>query len=189
MKEDEMNKIMQYSPIEFYKYIKENIKYGFVDKYMNKYYAEDFENVDIDKLYILQTPMQVVQNKCAWCWDVVELIRYYMECNAISAETYYLEYKDDIMKHHNTHTFIIYSSENSWYNIEDNSSNNEDGVHKYISKEEAVKNISSSFQDWIKDMYSLNELGSKYVCNKYEKPKFGISAIEFQNWCKKVENH
>jgi len=40
---------------------------------MNKYYVEDFDKVDIDKIYVLQTPMQVITNKCAWCWDVVEL--------------------------------------------------------------------------------------------------------------------
>lgn len=185
MKEQKMESILNYTPSQFYEYIKKYIKYGFVDKYMNKYYVEDFDKVDIDKIYVLQTPMQVITNKCAWCWDVVELIRYYINSNKMEAETYYLEYKDDAKNRHNTHTFIVYKQEDFWYNMEDNSSNSELGIYKYSSKESAIENISNSFQNWIKEIYNLESLDDKFICNKYEQPTFGISAIEFQNWCKK----
>lgn len=184
MEEQMIKSILDYTPNQLYKYIKENIKYGFVDKDMNKYYVEDFDKVDIDKIYVLQNPTQVITNNCAWCWDVVELIRYYTLSNQMETETYYLEYRDDNTNRHNTHTFIIYKKDNFWYNMEDNSSNNELGIFKYSSKEAAIENISNSFQSWIKEMYNLNNLENKFICNKYEQPPFGISAIEFQNWCK-----
>ena len=71
-----LQELIKLSPQKFYTYIKKNIYYGFVDKSEKKYYPADFENVDIDSLYILQSPKQVIRNKCAWCWDVVELLRY-----------------------------------------------------------------------------------------------------------------
>ena len=120
MEEQIIESILNYSPNQLYKYIKENIKYGFVDKDMNKYYVEDFDKVDIDKIYVLQNPTQVIINNCAWCWDVVELIRYYTLSNQMETETYYLEYRDDNTNRHNTHTFIIYKKDNFWYNMEEN---------------------------------------------------------------------
>lgn len=37
-----MESILNYTPSEFYNYIKKNIKYGFVDKYMNKLLFKNF---------------------------------------------------------------------------------------------------------------------------------------------------
>ena len=130
-----MDEIIKLQPEELYQYIKKYIKYGFVDKNNCKYYIKDFENINIDELYTLQSPEEIIRNKCAWCWDTVELIRYYMNVNKIYCETYYMEYKDDTLNFHHTHTFIIYNKDQKWYNIEDNSSNNESGIFVYISKE------------------------------------------------------
>ena len=180
-----MEELVKLSPQKFYTYIKSNIYYGFVDKAEKKYYPTDFENVDIDSLYILQAPKQVIKNKCAWCWDVVELLRYYLDAKNLYNETYYIEYINDKLKIHNTHTFIIFRQNNKWYNIEDNSSSNETGVFEYNSKEEAIEAISSSFKSWIKEIYNLSDLSSGYILNQYSKPKYGITAQEFQNHCKK----
>lgn len=179
-----LKQLIKLSPQEFYKYIKNNIHYGFVDKTGEKYYPDDFKNVDIDSLYILQSPKQVIKNNCAWCWDVVELLRYYLDAKNLYNETYYIEYKNAKLKIHNTHTFIIFSENSKWYNIEDNSSSNETGVFEYNSKEEAIETISGSFSSWIKEIYNLNNLSSGYVLNQYSKPKYGITAQEFQNHCK-----
>lgn len=129
-----MKEILNLSTTELYHYIKNNISYGFVDKNKNKYFPKDFNSVDIDSLYILQAPKEVIENKCAWCWDVIELIRYYFEQNNLYNETYYMEYKNDNLNIHHTHTFILFEKDNKWYNIEDNSSNNENGVFEYTSK-------------------------------------------------------
>lgn len=41
---------------DFFKYIEGNIEYGFVDKFGNKHYPEEFDKLDIDSLYVLQSP-------------------------------------------------------------------------------------------------------------------------------------
>ena len=55
--------------------------------------------------------------------------------------------------------------------MEDNSSNSEMGIYKYSSEESAIGNISTSFQNWIKEIYNLENLDDKFICNKYEQPK------------------
>lgn len=180
-----MEELTNFSPEEFYRYIKNNIHYGFVDDAGKKYYPIDFENIDIDSLYILQSPKQVIENKCAWCWDVVELLRYFLDAKNLYNETYYIEYKNDKLNIHHTHTFIIFNQNNKWYNIEDNSSANETGVFEYNSKEELIETIANSFKSWIKQMYSLSDLSNGYIINQYSKPKYGITANEFQSHCKK----
>jgi len=180
-----LEELIKLSPQEFYKYIKNNIRYGFVDKTGKKYYPDDFKDINIDNLYILQSPKQVISNKCAWCWDVVELLRYYLDSKEIYNETYYIEYKNDKLKIHHTHTFIIFSLNNKWYNIEDNSSSNETGVFEYNLKDEVISSISNSFKLWIKKTYNLSDLSNGYILNQYSKPIYGITAQEFQNHCKK----
>lgn len=182
-----MEELLKLSPKELYRYIKTNISYGFVDNTNKKYSTADFENIDIDNLYILQSPEQVIENKCAWCWDVVELLRYYLDTQKIYNETYYIEYINEDLKIHNTHTFIIYTQNNKWYNIEDNSSSNEIGIFEYNSKEEAIQTITDSFKHWIKEKYNLNDLYNGYVINQYSTPKYGITAKEFQNHCKDIK--
>lgn len=183
-----MNEILSLSPNELYHYIKKHIVYGFVDKNNNKYLPKDFNNVDVDSLYILQSPKEVIENKCAWCWDVIELIRYYFEQNNIYNETYYMEYKDDKNNIHHTHTFIIFKNTNKWYNIEDNSSNNENGVFEYNSKDDLIYTITKSFKEWIKSLYNLTYADDYFVCLKYNKPTYGISAQMFQKFCKKGQD-
>ena len=180
-----MEEVLDLSKKELFQYVKKNIKYGFVDKKGKKYFQNDLENVDIDELYVLQSPNEVISNKCAWCWDIVELYRYYFENNVIKSETYYLQYKNDKLNIHNTHTFIIYNENKKWYSIDDNSSSNDVGIFEYNSKQEAIDNISNLFKCWIKEINNLDDLSDGYILNQYSKPKYGISAQEFQAHCQK----
>lgn len=180
-----LNELYKLNTNELYRYIKENIMYGFIDKNNNKYFPKDFKNIDIDSLYILQSPISILENKCAWCWDVVELLRDYLDNNKIYNETYYLEYINEPLNIHKTHTFIIYNQDNNWYNIEDNSSNNENGIFTYSSKKEVIDTLTNCFKNWIEQDYNIKIQDSDFICKQYTKPAFGISSIEFQNWCKK----
>lgn len=170
---------------KLYKYIKNNILYGFVDKNGNKYYGKNLNDVDIDNLYVLQSPNSILKSNCAWCWDIVELIRDYLNHKEIYNETYYIEYKNDLLNIHQTHTFIIYEYFKKWYNIQDNSSNDEQGIFMYNSKKDAIKSIVSYFKKWLKSIYNINNIEDHFICNKYSKPNYFIGSIEFQNWCKK----
>lgn len=157
---------------DFFKYIEENIKYGFVDKFGNKHYPEEFGKLDIDSLYALQSPEQVLKSNCAWCWDEVELIRWYLDKNNIPNETYYMEYKDEEV--HHTHTFCIYLKDGNWYETSLCRANN--------VKEKLLEKVFEEYKEWLKEKFCVDV--SKAVCRKYEKPKYGISAVEFQEFCK-----
>ncbi|MBR1883333.1 MAG: hypothetical protein IJ809_00005, partial [Clostridia bacterium] len=67
----------------------------------------------------------------------------------------------------------------------DNSSSNDVGIFEYNSKQEAIYNISNSFKCWIKEINNLDDLSDGYILNQYSKPKYGISAQEFQSHCQK----
>ncbi|MDD2376791.1 MAG: hypothetical protein PHD15_05055 [Clostridia bacterium] len=179
-----LNELYKLNPYELYRYIKENITYGFVDKNNNKYFPKNFEKIDIDKLYVLQNPALLLQNNCGDCWDVVELYRNYLNYNNIYNETYYIEYLDEKLKIHNTHTFIVYNKDDIWYNIEDNSSNNENGIFEYKDKTEVIETLTNCFRNWIEQDYTIKITEDNFTCKQYLKPVFEISSIEFQKWCK-----
>lgn len=157
---------------DFLKYIEKNIKYGFVDKFGNKHYSEELDKLDIENLYVLQSPEQVLKSCCAWCWDKVELIRWYLDKNNIPNETYYMEYK--VGEVHHTHTFCIYLNDEKWY---------ETSLHRVSDeKEKLIERVFKEYKEWLKEKFGADV--SKAVCIKYEKPKYGISAVEFQEFCK-----
>lgn len=167
-----MNNICDLRLEDFFKYIGENIKYGFVDKFGNKHYPEELDKLDIDSLYVLQSPEQVLESCCAWCWDEVELVRWYLDKNNIQNETYYMEYKDE--KVHHTHTFCIYLKNGKWY---------ETMLHSTSDvKEKLVGKVFEEYKEWLKENFDADV--TKAICIKYNKPKYGISAVEFQEFCK-----
>lgn len=155
----------------FFKYIEENIKYGFVDKFGNKHYSEELDKLDIDSLYVSQSPEQVLKSCCAWCWDTAELIRWYLDKNNIPNETYYMEYK--VGEVHHTHTFCIYLNGEMWYECFQG-----DGA----SKEQLVGNVFKKYKEWLKENFDADI--TKAICVKYDKPEYGISAVEYQEFCK-----
>lgn len=165
---------------DFFKYIEANIKYGFVDKLGNKHYTEELDKLDIDSMYVLQSPEQVLDSNCAWCWDEVELIRWYLDKNNIPNETYYMEYKDEDI--HHTHTFCIYLRNGKWYEALLHS---ETFPRANSSKEKLIERVFVEYKEWIKGKFGTDV--ARAICVKYNKPKYEISALEFQEFCKAGE--
>lgn len=128
-----LNKIK--NPDELYLYIRDNIKYGFkcIDGNIYcRYEMNDdklYESLLFNKYY-LQTPNELLKNKYGICYDQVELIRYWLNLNNYDNWTYYTPY-------HN-HSIIIYKDDDK-YCIMETSIKEYNGIHKFNSLEEAIK--------------------------------------------------
>lgn len=155
------------------------IEYGWIDKNNNIY--KEVNNLFSDN-YILQSPEQVIKNKVGVCWDQVELERELFEKKNIKFNTFFIVHYDNDKCP--THTFLIYEENNKYYWFE-HSWEKFKGIHEYKSELEALKDIKEKFIKY--------ELNSKYnpmnLCiYKYNKPKYGISCLEFYKHCEKGEN-
>ena len=78
------------TPEELYKYMDENIEYGYLGKDGNIYKADnpEFDDKWFD-YYLLESPEEVIKNKSGICWDQVELERKWFEKNKFEYKTYF----------------------------------------------------------------------------------------------------
>lgn len=155
------------------------IEYGWIDKNNNRY--SEVNNLFSDN-YVLQSPEQVIENKIGICWDQVELERYLFEKENIKFNTYFIEYFNN--QNNPTHTFLIYKENNKYYWFE-YSYKIFRGIHEFNTEQEALKNIKEKF---IKAELNENYNPMNLCIFKYDKPKYGISCLEFYKHCEKGEN-
>ena len=155
------------------------IEYGWLDK-NNEIHKEI--NKDFSDNYILQSPKEAIKNKIGVCWDQVELERYLFEKQNINYNTYFIVHYDNDKCP--THTFLIYEENNKYYWFE-HSWNQFKGIHEYKRELEALKDIKEKFVK-----YELNNIYKPMnLCiYKYDKPKYGITCLEFYKHCEKGEN-
>ena len=157
----------------------ENIKYGYIDNNHN-IYPDDINDWDtnFNKLYKLQSPEELINNKYGVCWDQVELERYYLEQENIEGISYF------IIAHENrqepTHTFLVikdikyYWLEHAWEPYR--------GLHEYETLEELILDVKYKFEQTIKKNNITNYQIDIY---EYKKPKYNLGCIEFINYCEK----
>ena len=155
------------------------IEYGWIDKNNNRY--SEVNNLFSDN-YILQSPDQVLKNKIGICWDQTELERYLFGKENIDFNTYFIEYFNN--QNNPAHTFLIYKKNNKYYWFE-HSYKIFRGIHEYNSELEALKDIKEKF---IKSELNNNYNPMNLCIYKYNKPKYGISCLEFYKHCEKGEN-
>ena len=156
-----------------------NIKYGYVDKDGNIHIRVD-DHFSND--YRLQSPEEVLNSRVGVCWDQVELERYLFDKKGISFNTYYIAHYDNDKCP--THTFLIYKENKKYYWYE-HSWELFRGIHEFKSELEAIKDITDKF---IKNEIK-GEFEPKNLCiYKYNKPKYGITPLEFSKHCEKGEN-
>lgn len=161
------------TPEELFKYIKENIKYGFISSNDNKKYIRKDINNDslydeyIKKYYYLQTPEELLKTKIGLCYDQVELMRNWLIKHNYEVLTYYSSY------HH--HSILIYK-ENNKYCLIETSLPRFNGIFKFNSINECLKfykkiqekNMNKKIQDIKLFKYNkgiFNENFFKYVCD------------------------
>ena len=155
------------------------IEYGWIDKNNNRY--SEVNNLFSDN-YILQSPDQVLKNKIGICWDQTELERCLFEKENISFNTYFIEYFNN--QNNPAHTFLIYKENNKYYWFE-HSYKMFRGIHEFNTELEALKDIKEKF---IKAELNNNYDPMNLCIYKYNKPKYGISCLEFYKHCEKGEN-
>lgn len=154
-----------------------DIKYGYVDDNKN-IYPDDIDDWDINfsKLYHLQSPLELINNKYGVCWDQVELERYYLEKDNIDSKSYFIIAYDN--KIEPTHTFIVIKSGNYyWF---EHSWEPYRGVHEYKTLNELLTDVKNKFESYIK---SQNINNYKISIYQYDKPKYGLNCINFINHC------
>jgi len=167
--------IMKLSINELHNYMKNNIAYGYIDGNNNKY---DDVNQNFDKIYILQSPEQLLKSKRGVCWDQVEFERTYFESNGYKYKTFFLVYYDE--NDCPTHTFLTYKQNDEWIWFE-NSWELHRGLHKYYDIESLLKDVKEKF---IKSLNKIERNTENLFMYEYDKPDYGIDCLEF---CKHAE--
>lgn len=146
------------TPLELYKYLSENIKYGFVSKKDLKSYIRNvnIESNNYDKLivdtYFLQTPNELLNSKCGICFDQVELERKWFKENNYEVLSFYSNY-------HN-HVFLVYKDNNKYYLFEN----------------------CLYFMNGITEFDSLNSLFDYYFNMQLKNSKESINNIELYKY-------
>lgn len=155
------------------------IEYGWIDKNNTKYKEV---NDLFSENYVLQSPEQIIKNKIGVCWDQVELERYLFKKENIKFNTYFIVHYDNDKCP--THTFLIYKENEKYYWFE-HSWKLFKGIHEFNTELDALKNIKEKF---IKAELNENYNPMNLCIYKYDKPKYGISCLEFYKHCEKGEN-
>ena len=155
------------------------IEYGWTDKDGNNYLEV---NDNFSDNYYLKSPEEVLKTKLGVCFDQVELERKLFTDANIKFNTYFIvHYNEEKLP---SHTFLIYELDNKYYWFE-SSWKIYKGIHEYSSINDALKDIKDKFiETEVGDVYNPYNL----CIYKYEKPKYGISSLEFYNHCEKGEN-
>lgn len=166
------------TPIELYRFMKENIKYGFFSSWDKKTHSRSEINNDLlyEKLlfntYSLQTPEEVLKRGYGICYDQVELERFFFETHGYDVKTYYTPY-------HN-HAFLIYRDKNQ-YCIFERSIKKLNGIYSKNSLEE-VLNYYKKMQ--LKD---TNIDNIKFY--EYQNVEFGCGIYDFIDLVTKEEKY
>lgn len=156
-----------YSPSETMNLLSD-INYGWLD-INNQKHLNDFKN--IDNIYKLQSPKELINNKIGLCFDQVELERYYLKNNP-TIKSYCIVHYD--IRNFKSHTFLTYKEKNKYYWFE-HAWEKFKGIHEYDSNEKLLCDVKSKF---IKYELQNNCDDDKLALKEYKKLKYGISTEE-----------
>jgi hypothetical protein len=158
------------TPYDLYYFMKENIIYGFVSNYDNKIYTRKGLNNDLiyDRLiiesYFLQTPAELLENKCGVCYDQVEFARFWLEYNNYNVYTFFTPI-------HN-HAFLIYEKNNNFYLFE-TTLKPINGIHEFQTLDDAI-----NFFKGIESIYN-NKKMEDILIYPYDNVVYGCSFFDF----------
>lgn len=150
-------------------------EYGWIDKTGYKYVNKIAKNKFITDYY-LQNPKDMDKTKIGICWDQVEYERNFFERNEIPHKSFFVIYNDGI-KYPN-HTFLIFKDKKKYYWFE-NTYHDAHGILEYDTLEECLEHVKKEFLKENK----LEIIGEQIEWYVYEKPKYGLKAEEFINYC------
>ena len=166
---------------EFFEFCNKEIEYGWIDEKEQRHYGVNYGGENC-----LQNPETLMKTKLGICWDVTELSREYFTANDYKNETYFIYYDDG--QDFPSHSILIFYKDNKVYWFEPmlkNNYYNYSGIHKYENIEVLLKDFKKIFIEnalinkYIPEHYEKN----KIYMFKFNKPRFGIKAIEYYNSC------
>lgn len=142
---------LPYSKLE--SYLLNNIQYGLKD--------QDMTNpLTLPSNYIPQTPNELLESGIGISFDVVELVKAYMENHGHIVETYILYYKD--AKYIFAVGFAITKMYGMWHLCPGNTNEKLLEYPIYSDKEELLKQIYKEFQDRVKRKHKNFEILNFY---------------------------
>lgn len=169
---------------KLFKFIKNNIQYGWVDNVNKKHYE-----VNNSDKYILQSPIEVIENKIGICWDLTELYRSYFQRIITEFETYLIYYyiNDNCCP---SHSILVYYKKNKvcWFEpLFSNEKNDYSGIHEYDSIDELLIDVKNKFiENGIIKGFLPKEINEEKIsCYKYSEPKYHLNDNEFFEHCRK----
>lgn len=168
--EQTLDTIYQLPLQNFFAFLK-TIRYGYKDQEGKLHFAgdDDFRKAP----YGFSEPWEVVNNRCGWCWDVCQLIKYYCVHNGYPYKTWYFEYSDPEREIHITHTQCFLKREEEWYVCPDNSDPSEFGVLHNPCFEDMIdgmkasygKNVEAYYKTFCPECYLVKEYDLDFASN------------------------
>lgn len=163
-----------YRPNDLFKLIN-NIKYGYVDRKSNIHIGDDEKWFST---YKLQSKDELLTNMVGNCYDVVELLRFFLERN-YKVETFFMMIALPYKNNYPTHSYLIYL-DNNCYNLIENKFGLNCGINSFKTREEVVRYQALSYLKFLKDNYNLKSKEEKYfITTSFNKPKSGSSALSY----------
>ena len=171
------------TPEELYKYMNENIEYGFYgsDNKIHKDIDEDFGDYFPFKYYLM-TPEEVLKYRVGMCWEQAELEREWFKKHNIKHKVFFHMICLDHPNNYSTHTFLAYEMNSKWYWFE-NSWFDQKGIHEYDSLEELLKAEKEADYELLKTQGITEEEFSHYEIKEIKRPLFHIKALDYISFC------
>ena len=148
------------TPDELFEFVKNNIKFGFVNQFNENRYRDLSSKLsfiaELLRYYHLQSPSELLDTKCGISFDQNELMASWLIEHEYKVSKYFIPNK--------IHSILIYE-DNNRYNWIETSCKNAIGIHEFehfddiFSKYFALQNINSARIYKYKDL----EYGSNFI--------------------------
>lgn len=174
---DEMSFDSINTPKELMDFMDINIKYGWIDKNGGKH----FNNLKgFRENYRISSLNEMLKSGVGTCIEQAKMIKFFFDRKGIKNKVYChrsYETEENYDKEVKMHCFVLFYYDNSWYHFE-HSNVPKKGIHKYISLDTAIKNITSGFKER-GDIRKLTEIDS--IPDKLTFKDFNQFVNEFDN--------
>ena len=161
------------TPFDLYDYMKDNIKYGFVNQNKEKLFRKTTPEIyymdEIFRNYYFQSPEELLKSKCGICFDQNKLIKYWLKNNNYIVNTYYTTIRN--------HTIVVYYYNNEYYWFE-RTFDDYKGIHVFDS-------LDKLFYYYI---YVEDSLDSNVEIYEYDNIPYGVDLYDFINIAKTKGN-
>lgn len=146
------------TPRELMDFMNINIEYGWIDKYGDKH----LNNLKgFRENYRISSIEEILETGLGTCIEQAKMIKFFFDKMGIENKLYChrsYETEENFDKEVRMHCFVLFKYNDNWYHFE-HSNRTKRGIHKYESTEEAIKEITSGFEEH-GDIRKLTEIDS-----------------------------